>query len=314
MQKKFNNNNLIIAGVIFLIVLVGLSWIFYANLSRGETVKADATVVLVGDSYIVVEDSDGIEYSIDTDEEYSLGDRVSFVMENVDKKSKIKEGKVTKLDIISKSVNFTIDDNNSNEVQNNNNSNSNQGINNGNANENNSSNQNTYTDNNTNSNLNVDEGVISYIEELNNKMDTYNNDKSIGESLKSGFVTVVDFLFYGGTIKGHTFNELSTKAKLQVLKLAFSIDSKIEKYFPGYKEKISTTSKKIYTNVKSKAIELYLDISTKVCSNDPDTCYFAKEGLSDLKQSFSLTWGFIKDISGVGLTKLKAWYEVWREA
>lgn len=311
MKKKFgSSNSLVVVCVIFLVVLVGLSWIFYANLTKGETVKADATVVLVGDDYIVVEDSDGVEYSIDTDDEYNLGDRVSFVMENVDKKSKIKEGKVTKLDTISKSINFTIDDSNG-EVQNGSDS---QETNDGVANGGNLGNQNTYSDSGVNNSVGTDDEVVSYVEELNNRMDTYNSDKSIGESLKSGFVTVVDFLFYGGTIKGKTFSELSTKAKLQVLKLAFSVDSKIERYFPGYKEKISTTSKKIYTNVKSKAMELYLDISTKVCSNDPDTCYFAKEGLGDLKSSFSLTWDFIKDISGVGLSKLKAWYEVWREA
>ena len=79
-----------------------------------------------------------------------------------------------------------------------------------------------------------------------------------------------------------------------------------------YKEQISATGKKVYTNVKSKALELYLDVTTKVCEDNSDLCETAKEGLGNLKSSFSFTWEYVKEISGVGLSKLKAWYEVWK--
>ena len=42
---------------------------------------------------------------------------------------------------------------------------------------------------------------------------------------------VIDFLFYKGEISGYTFESLSASTKLKVLKLALSIDQKVEKYF-----------------------------------------------------------------------------------
>ena len=80
------------------------------------------------------------------------------------------------------------------------------------------------------------------------------------------------------------------------------------------KEQTITTGNKIYTNIKTKVVETYLDITTKVCLDSPNVCQAAKSDLADMKASFSLTWDLIKNISGVGLSKLKAWYEVWREA
>ena len=123
---------------------------------------------------------------------------------------------------------------------------------------------------------------------------------------------IVDFLFYDGEIKGRTFYELSNSTKLKVVEIFLKIDSKIDNKFPGYKESISATGNRIYTNVKAKAIGLYLDITTSICSNDPGLCETAKDGLKTLKESFSLTWDFIKEISGVGIDKLRRWYEVWK--
>ena len=112
---------------------------------------------------------------------------------------------------------------------------------------------------------------------------------------------------------GKTFKELTNSAKLKIIAAAIKVDTKIEEYYPGYKESISSTTNKIYTNVKSKLVTLYLDTTVKICNNNPTTCEDAKQGLNELKQNFGLTWTFIKDISGVGLTKLKDWYNVWKE-
>ena len=133
-------------------------------------------------------------------------------------------------------------------------------------------------------------------------------------TLKSGFVTIVDFLFYNGTIRGYTFSDLTNTAKLKVLSLAMYFDTKIEQYFPGYKESISNTVNKIYTNVKTKIVEAYLNITAKVCTSNPELCAQAKEGFSELKNNFGLTWDLIKDIAGDGLANLKNWYEIWRES
>ena len=154
---------------------------------------------------------------------------------------------------------------------------------------------------------NVDDLVISYFKETKEKLENSN----LRESAKQNFITIVDFLFYDGKIKGHTFNELSNKAKLQVLKLALTIDSYIDKYFPNYKEIIKNTTGKVSTNIKAKVIEKYLNIITMICNNDIDTCNQAKSDFQDMKKSFSITWELIKEIAKSGTTHLKEWYEIY---
>ncbi len=156
-------------------------------------------------------------------------------------------------------------------------------------------------------NKNADAEVISYFQETDEVM----SNTSLKDKAKEGFITIVDFLFYNGKIKGYTFDDLSSKAKLQILKIALSIDSKIEKYFPGYKETITSTTGKIYTGIKSKIIESYLKITTKICNYDANTCDQAKLDFQDMKKSFSITWNLIKDIASSGIENLKEWYEIF---
>ena len=67
------------------------------------------------------------------------------------------------------------------------------------------------------------------------------------------------------------------------------------------------------SNGEYEVVELYLEITTKVCEDNLDTCESAKDGLEDLKESFSITWDYVKKYSEEGKNKLKDWYEVWRE-
>ena len=164
------------------------------------------------------------------------------------------------------------------------------------------------SDNSSNSPTDADTIVLSYVNDYKKELDAGN----ITDNLKKGFVTVIDFLFYNGTIKGYYFKELTDAVKLKVLAIAMYFDAKIEKYFPGYKETISTAVNKIYTNIKSKIVAAYLNITTKICTNNPDLCLTAKEDFQSLKADFGLTWDLLKDIAGDGLTNLKNWYEIWR--
>lgn len=176
---------------------------------------------------------------------------------------------------------------------------------------------NTSTDKNSNSSIKENEAEKSE-ESPKTEADVINYVKGVStenktSSLKEGFVKVIDFIFYDGKIYGKTFKELSNSAKIKIITFTLKIDSKIDEYFPEYKESISSTTSRIYTNVKNKLITLYLDTTVKICSNNESLCMDAKAGLAELKSSFGLTWDFIKDISGVGITKLKDWYEIWRE-
>ena len=117
------------------------------------------------------------------------------------------------------------------------------------------------------------------------------------------------FIFYDKEVNGKKFNDLTTNNKLKILKLAFKIDNKMNTILPEYKETLEYN----YQNVKGKLTEKYLDIASYVCSNNEDTCSEAKEGIKDLKDNFSITWTYIKNISGVTADKLKSWYEIWRD-
>ena len=156
-------------------------------------------------------------------------------------------------------------------------------------------------------NRNADTELITYM----NETESYFNDANLKEEAKIRFISIVDFLFYNGTIKGYTLNDLSSKAKLQVLKIALSIDSKIEEYYPGYKETINSTTGKIYTGVKNKIIESYLSTTTKICNYDKTLCENAKKDFQDIKTAFSITWNVIKDLISSGADHLKEWYEIY---
>lgn len=104
----------------------------------------------------------------------------------------------------------------------------------------------------------TDADVVNYVENIENDLDnTKEKSASVNKnSLKDIFVTLTDFIFYDGTIKGKTFKELGLEAKTKILELYEKIDSKIESVYPNYKEDIKDTSTKAYSKVKEKTIEL----------------------------------------------------------
>jgi hypothetical protein len=149
----------------------------------------------------------------------------------------------------------------------------------------------------------ADETILEYMNEVKSNLE----NKNLRESAKNSFITIIDFIFYDGTIKGYTFNELSDSAKLKVLKIALTIDAYIDNYFPNYKATISDKT----TNLKNKIILKYLDITTKICEKDSDVCSEAKSDFQDMKQSFSITWDIIKNLASDASTSLKKWYEIY---
>lgn len=145
---------------------------------------------------------------------------------------------------------------------------------------------------------------VNYFEKINNS-----NDENV---IKEGFVKIIDFIFYGTEINGYTFKSLTNEAKFKIMKIALSIDQKIEEIFPGYKETISTGAKTVYNNVKGFIVELYLDTVSLVCEKTPSSCELAKEGFENMKMSFGITWDLIKSYTNIGVDKLKEWYETFR--
>lgn len=153
--------------------------------------------------------------------------------------------------------------------------------------------------------------VISYFNLSKDSIGTNQEDKTLREKAKSAFTTIVDFIFYDKEIKGYTFSKLTTKAKLEIIEIALTIDNKIDKHFPDYKE----TIKDKYTNIKGKLAIKYLEFTSKLCDNvGSDTCNQAKEDFNTMKESFGFTWQLIKELASSGSSKLKEFYESWRDS
>lgn len=168
---------------------------------------------------------------------------------------------------------------------------------------------NNKEDNNSNINNNyTEEDVIKYFDDKLNEISSYEKTDSYKEKAKNIFTTTVDFLFYGGEIKGHTFKDLSSTAKLKVLSAAFNIDNKINEKFPDYKNELSSK----YHDAKDRIVAKYLEITVNVCANHDDYCDKAKEVWGTIKEKAGVSWNTIKKYASSGISNLKDWYEVYR--
>ena len=147
--------------------------------------------------------------------------------------------------------------------------------------------------------------VLSYLEEQERIVQTANqNDSKAVDTVKNTFSMLYQFLFQDGTIKGYTFSELTETAKLKVIKIALTIDYKIDEVFPNYKEKIKSG----FTSLKTKAIAQYLEITAKVCDRYQDTCTQAREDFKRMKENFGFTLSTLKSLLVQGSSALKEWY------
>lgn len=163
---------------------------------------------------------------------------------------------------------------------------------------------NQTTQSNSSTTTSSEAAVISYFKEQESLATGNQNDSSIRDRLKSGVNTIYSFLFEGGTIKGKTFKELSTSAKLQVMKITLSIDQKIDSYFPNYKDKIKQGA----SNLKAKVVTKYLEETAKICANNENLCTTAREDFQTMKNSYKFTFSLIKDLAKSGSAALKEWY------
>ena len=273
MDNKVGAKNYFIIGLIFILVIIFIAIPFYINISKNYRTSIVGDVTSVGDGYIMVM---GLkrDYKLYTNKKFNVGDKLSIDIIHVDKTKNPITGNILKATIV--------DENNESDI--------------------------------SNSLSNEDDGdIISYFNTIESEIDSYQNDESKASIIKEGFVDIVDFIFYNKELKGVTFKELNEDTKLKILKIAFSIDYKVDNKFPGYKEEISRTGTKIYSDVRNRILASYLEITTKICSNNQELCNSAKDGLKDLKTSFSLTWDTIKSIAGLGTSKLRNWYEIWKE-
>ena len=172
----------------------------------------------------------------------------------------------------------------------------------------------------------TEDDLTTYINDINNEVETIVVKESLTENdentLKNTFITLTDFIFYGGEIKGKTFNDLTTTAKESVVSLYEKIDSKIEEKIPGYKETIKETATKTYHNVKEKLLLVKADLLTSYRQEIGEENYNAQgelleESINTMKESFSPVIDTIvdksKDIYEGAKEKADSWYQNWKE-
>lgn len=162
-----------------------------------------------------------------------------------------------------------------------------------------------------------DTEVITYFNNLKKNVDdTLNSEKveNAKDKLKGTFITVVDFIFYEGEIKGIKFDDLTEGAKQNILETAATIDSAIMTKFPNYKEDISSNVSSAYNKtselIKKGATNIKDFSKEKLGEDNYNAIIESKDELVDYtKQAVD----FIGDVAGTlwdkGTDNIKNWYE-----
>ncbi len=190
------------------------------------------------------------------------------------------------------------------------------------------SNPNASSNASTSSNSNTSEEKLStndliVLRELNTletNTDTLLASESTEKEVtaKGIFITLVDFCFYGGKIKGVTFQELTKAGQEKALKIINSIDEKIEAKFPGYKETISSKTssalKKASELIKKGAQNIQEFTYEKLGETEYNKLIEEKDELVlYTKNAWNLVKNFSSSIWTSTKNKLKEWYEKFRD-
>ena len=169
-----------------------------------------------------------------------------------------------------------------------------------------------YTDN--------DNIVIDSFNSLNNKIDEFLNSDNVNDikqTSKEIFITIVDFIFYDGEIKGVTFDQLTDSGKQRILEIASNIDNKIENKFPNYKDTISNTAKDAFNKasslIKKGANNIKEFSKEKLGEDNYNKIIEAKnEFIFYTKNAIEIIGDFGSDIFEDGKEYIKEWYDKFK--
>ena len=161
---------------------------------------------------------------------------------------------------------------------------------------------------------NKDEIVLKYYQDEETKIKRLlnSNDKDMKQKVSEKVVTLVDFLFYDGEIKGITRTDISDETKNKLMNIIEKVDTKIEKRFPDYKEKISDKTSDALNFIKEKGtngIHKLDDYLNQKVDNYDEFKDVANSIISNTKDDFNE----VKDLAKPGFSKVKDYYENWRE-
>lgn len=160
---------------------------------------------------------------------------------------------------------------------------------------------------------NNDEIIIEYFEGETREIEEIlgSDSDNIKEKVSEKIITLVDFLFYDGEIKGITFDELSTETKEKLLGILSVIDTKIESKIPNYKDTISDKASSALNWLKEKAKNGMVKID-EYLNSKLDNYDKIKEETSEIIDNTKDDFSEVKDILDNGFSKVKDKYESWR--
>lgn len=166
-----------------------------------------------------------------------------------------------------------------------------------------------------NNNYNEKDNIV--IDELNNTLkniEESTQDENFKDKASSTFISIVDFLFYDGTIKGISFDELTEKGKEKVLEISSKIDVKLEEKCPGYKEKISNSTSKAYQKaskiIKKGAKNINDFAKSAIGDENYQAIIDAKDELVKYsKESLNYVTGAGSKVFNNTKEKLNEWYQ-----
>lgn len=161
---------------------------------------------------------------------------------------------------------------------------------------------------------NKDNTIINEMDNTLNSIDAESSSSNFSDKAKATFITIVDFLFYDGTIKGITFNELTDDGKQKVLEIANKIDVKLEEVSPGYKDRISSTTSNAYNKaseiIKSGASSLNNFAKEKLGDENYNSIIDAKDELVKYsKNALNLVGSAGSKLFSSTKDKLNDWYQ-----
>lgn len=119
---------------------------------------------------------------------------------------------------------------------------------------------------------------------------------------KEVFITGVDFIFYGGSIKGVTFSELTEEGKKITMDNLESLGEMVDQVIPGWREELSDK----YSVASEFVDDMYLSALDKIRGYLGDKNYAALDNIKT--QLFSNAHQTYDNVKG----HVKSWYEKFR--
>ncbi len=157
--------------------------------------------------------------------------------------------------------------------------------------------------------------VINAFEQINYNVNNslINNSANVLDTIKTGFITFIDFIFYDTSINGITFNELNEENKQRILDLFNNMDEGIMNYFPNYKEEFSefgSDTLNFFTDlIKKGAYNI-----TEFTKNHIDPVHYnnfiqiKNNFLSTSKEILDTSWDYITDGLEISKDYIQNWY------